>query len=37
MEGKAKNLSAITAQLKKRALHIFADATKEEGGGGSND
>lgn len=37
MEGKAKNLSAIASQLKKRALHIFADATKEGGGGGSND
>lgn len=31
MEGKAKNLSAIASQLKKRALHIFADATKEGG------
>ena len=37
MEGKAKNLSAIASQFEKRALHIFADATMEGGGGGSND
>ena len=35
MEGKAKNLSAIASQLKKRALHIFADATKEGGAQGA--
>ena len=35
MEGKAKNLSAITAQFKKRALHIFADAIKEGGAEGA--